>query len=190
MKIPSDLKWQATDITIGKGGQATVIQVFDKNDDNHKPYALKALARGKPKKAYKRFIKEIEAIKNIDHPYIIKIIDHSDIDADFQYYVMEYLPGAISLKKLLNSPQNPFYKDSLEMLFFKFREYININELPIIMGELARFAQGRQEEFDQINDIIQRTVRICRSEHLSYRFSYGVTRPAQRAMASDHAVAV
>ncbi len=41
---------------------------------------------------------------------MIKIIDHSHAGEDFNFYVMELLPGAIPLKKmLLDRTKNVFY---------------------------------------------------------------------------------
>jgi len=118
MKLPNDLRWEATGRTLGSGGQATVIQVFDKNDASKKTYALKGLSHNKPEKAYKRFAKEIDAIKQIDHPFIIKIIDYSDPKSDFQYYVMEEIPNSKCLNKLLQTNKNPFFGNAIKAITF------------------------------------------------------------------------
>ena len=88
MKIPDTLKWKATGKTIGQGGQGVVQEVIDKENQDGTKYALKALSKGKPVEAYQRFYREIKAIKEINHPNIIKIIDHSNAGDDFNYYVM------------------------------------------------------------------------------------------------------
>jgi len=118
MRIPDNLKWKATSTTLGQGGQGTVVEVIEKNGIDETKYALKGLAKKKPQKAYQRFIKEIAAIKQINHPSIIKIIDHSELDVDFHYYVMELVPNAKSFKKLLNSEQNLYYCDPLRSIKF------------------------------------------------------------------------
>lgn len=118
MRIPDNLKWKATGKTLGQGGQGTVVEVIEKNGNDEPKYALKGLAKNRPQKAYQRFIKEISAIKQINHPSIIKIIDHSELDVDFHYYVMELVPNAVSFKKLLNSEQSPYYSDPLRSLKF------------------------------------------------------------------------
>ena len=51
MKLPSNLKWKHAGKTIGQGGQASVIEVFDETDVDKKAYALKALAKNKPEQA-------------------------------------------------------------------------------------------------------------------------------------------
>jgi serine/threonine protein kinase len=100
MKIPKDLKWQPTGETLGGGGQAQVYLVIDKSNQNPCKYALKALRRKGPGQAYDRFYREIDAVKRLDHSNIIKVIDHSDPNAEFHYYVMEYIEGAKSLSQL------------------------------------------------------------------------------------------
>ena len=116
MKIPETLKWKGTGVTLGEGGQGVVQQVVNKEDQIGKTFALKALSTGKPAKAYERFYREIASIKQLDHPYIIKVIDHSEPDDTFNYYVMEYIEGAKPLGKLLNTPDNFFYGNVIKSL--------------------------------------------------------------------------
>lgn len=116
MKIPDSLKWKATGKTLGRGGQAQVLEVTDKTSDSDHTYALKPLAKDKPRQAYQRFYREIEAIKRADHPHIIKIIDHSSEGDEFNFYVMELISGAESLKSLIESGNNPFFRDPAKSL--------------------------------------------------------------------------
>jgi serine/threonine protein kinase len=111
MKLPESLRWKAIGRELGRGGQAPVIAVADKTKVLEGTYALKGLAKGRSRKAYERFTREIEATKKLDHPRIIKIFDHSDPEDEFQFYVMEFIEGAKSLKQLLNTPHNPFHND-------------------------------------------------------------------------------
>ena len=125
MKIPDHLPWKATGKTLGEGGQGRVYEVIRKDDPNGQKFALKALSPGKPAKAYQRFFREIEAIQNrLAHPSIIKILDHSEEGDPFHYYVMELVPGAVPLKKLLGTQENPFFEDPISSLRF----FINIVE--------------------------------------------------------------
>jgi serine/threonine protein kinase len=48
MKIPETLKWKVTGKTLGQGGQGVVHEVINKEEQNGKKYALKALSKGKP----------------------------------------------------------------------------------------------------------------------------------------------
>src|SRR4030043_28214 len=77
MKIPDNLRWEATGKTLGKGGQATVFEVFDKTSGDDKKYALKSLVKGKPKSAYLRFAREIQVIKICEQ--IVPPVVHRDI---------------------------------------------------------------------------------------------------------------
>ena len=116
MKIPNSLKWKATGNTLGEGGQGKVQQIVDKDNPDGDTFALKTLSPGKPQKAYERFYREINSIKKLDHPYIIKIFDHSNQEDTFHYYVMEYIEGARPLKALLTSSDNPYFKDVIKSL--------------------------------------------------------------------------
>ncbi len=131
MNIPETLKWQETGKTLGQGGQATVVEVIDKTTEDRKTYALKALSEGKPQKVYERFIREIDAIKKLNHPSIIKIVDHSEPNANFHYYVMELIPDAMNLKKRLLLKKNPFYLNPLKALglFMQIAEMIKACEI-------------------------------------------------------------
>lgn len=110
MKLPPTLRWKHVD-NLGGGGQGVVVLVTDGNGEFDGKYALKGLSKGKPEKAYQRFAQEIEAIKKLDHPNIIKIFDHSEPADDFQFYVMEYIEGAQTLKKLMDTGRNPYHKN-------------------------------------------------------------------------------
>ena len=70
MRIPEILKWKATGKTLGQGGQGVVHEVINKEEQNGKKYALKALSKGKPLEAYQRFYREIKAIKELKNTAI------------------------------------------------------------------------------------------------------------------------
>lgn len=116
MKIPSYLRWKSTERTLGQGGQASVVEVTDSREEYPGTFALKGLSFGKPRKAYERFVREIEALRSIDHPGIIRIVDHSTADADFHFYVMQLHEGAKTLTKLLGTAENFYAGDSLASL--------------------------------------------------------------------------
>jgi serine/threonine protein kinase len=59
---------------VGAGGQSDVFRVRDTLDPNKTEYALKRL---KNAARYGRFLNEIEALRSIDHPNVIKILSHS-----------------------------------------------------------------------------------------------------------------
>jgi serine/threonine protein kinase len=116
MKLPVDFRWEDTGIILGQGGQASVIQVKEKGKSSGNLYALKALSLNKPRQAYERFAREVEAIKVVDSPCVIRVVDHSKLDDDFHYYVMEFVQGARSLKKLIGTPENFYYTEPLKAL--------------------------------------------------------------------------
>jgi serine/threonine protein kinase len=116
VKIPERLKWKPTGQSLGKGGQGSVFVVVDKTSESEDRYAMKVLTPGKPPKVYERFAREIGAMMILDHPSIPKIFDHSQAGDDFQFYVMEFIPGAQSLKSLLNTAKNPYHANVLVSL--------------------------------------------------------------------------
>lgn len=69
---------------LGEGGQAHVYHAT--RPDDEKQYALKRL---KNKKRLDRFKKEIDALKKLQHPGIIEIVDY-DIEAAKPYFVMPF----------------------------------------------------------------------------------------------------
>lgn len=119
MSIPENLPWKPTDDEpLGSGGQGTIHIVYhEENWLEETKYALKELHKSGDRQARQRFQDEIEAIKSIDHPSIIKVFDHSEADDDFQFYVMEFFEDAKSLAEIcLSSEPNPFHGDTLKCL--------------------------------------------------------------------------
>jgi serine/threonine protein kinase len=86
-------RWKIGDC-IGEGGQAHAFIVTDIKGDSSVQYVLKRL---KNLKRLDRFKREIEAVRNLNHPYILRLIDF-DIDAPKPYLVTEYCLGG-SLEK-------------------------------------------------------------------------------------------
>lgn len=74
-----------------------------------------------------------------------------------------------------NADDIPSYKEALDALFVKFRSLTGLDDLPIIMGELGRFAipPGKQSYFNQINDIIHSVA--LEDPHSYYISSEGLT---------------
>lgn len=120
MKIPSSIPWQATGKTLGSGGQANVLLVTSREKTNGEQFALKALRNVGSAQAKARFQREITAVKKLDSKWIAKIIDYSEPENEFQYYVMDYYEGAKSLGEIIFSSSNPYYSNPLKCLsFFK-----------------------------------------------------------------------
>jgi tRNA A-37 threonylcarbamoyl transferase component Bud32 len=78
--------------SLASGGQAEVYRVTDLHGEHQQPLVLK---RVRNPKRHDRFRAEVEAIKRLDHPQVIKLIDHSaltnnDLSEEKQYLVMPY----------------------------------------------------------------------------------------------------
>lgn len=116
MKVPEKLRWELTGNTLGEGGQAQVFLVKDKTGEFDGVWALKALKRDEPGQAYERFSREVSAIRKLQHPNIIRIVDSSTPDDKFQFYVMEHIEGAQTLEKVMKSEYNPFYGNPVKSL--------------------------------------------------------------------------
>lgn len=132
MKIPNDIRWQATGPTLGEGAQGQVHLVIDKTGEFAGRWALKALKKHHAALAYQRFCREVEAIKKLEHANIVRIVDHSTPDADFHFYVMEHLAEAQSLDKLIKSDDSPFRSNALASLglFQQICDALSVCEAP------------------------------------------------------------
>jgi len=141
MKIPENLRWKSTGKTLGEGGQGVVYEVVDKDKPDGPTWALKALAKDKPKRAYERFYREIAVVKELNHPKIIRVVDHSQMGAEFQYYVMEAPQGATPLKQLMEekSPYKEDPQNSLELFvqIVKVIEYCGGRQPPVVHRDLS-----------------------------------------------------
>jgi serine/threonine protein kinase len=116
MKIPKSAPWQPTGVTLGSGGQADVHLVTRRDQPDGPRFALKVLRNVQSSEARQRFRREIEAVKHLDHPAIVKVVDQSDPDDQFQFYVMEYYEGAKTLASIIFSGSNPFHGKPLRCL--------------------------------------------------------------------------
>ena len=106
MPIPKDIQWKPTGTTLGGGGQGDVHLVTRKSDPEGPKYALKVLRNAGSPQALERFQREIEVVKQLDHPAVVSIFDHSKPTEEFQFYVMEYYEGATTLERTIFSKDN------------------------------------------------------------------------------------
>jgi serine/threonine protein kinase len=88
-------RWEGVGNDLGEGGQAHVLRVKDSTGALPGEFALKRITN--PKRI-DRFRNEVDAIKMLVHPNIIKLIDHSALDAlpnetNKQYLVMPIAGG-------------------------------------------------------------------------------------------------
>jgi serine/threonine protein kinase len=112
-------QWEPTGRTLGEGGQARVIAVTDSQGEHDSTYALKILKSRKDpeEQAYRRFTREIEALKKIAHPSVVRVIDEGQHEGRL-FYVMDHVEGAKPLAKYLNPQINPFHSDPLRSIAF------------------------------------------------------------------------
>ncbi|WP_374030834.1 protein kinase [Bdellovibrio bacteriovorus] len=102
-------RWTVTIPFLGKGGQSVVHKVEDDTCQVPGEYVLKEIKRFARSH---RFQNEIEACSRLQHPNIIKMVDHSAIDESGRgcqrFLVMEFMPGGDL------SDRVQIYKDSLD----------------------------------------------------------------------------
>ena len=75
MSKPFGGRWRSHG-SLGGGGQGDVFRVTDSLASSHVEYALKRL---RDLRRLDRFRNEIAALKRLDHPNIVKLVDHSDL---------------------------------------------------------------------------------------------------------------
>ena len=109
MRIPQNHRWRSTGTTLGSGGQGEVQIVEPSDRPDGSEYALKILRNVGSSQARRRFRREIEVIKELASPLIVRVIDHSEEEEDFQFYVMGYHEGAKTLDSVILSESNPYH---------------------------------------------------------------------------------
>ncbi len=110
------LGWKFLGLNLGRGGQGDVELAVRANDPDGPKFAFKYLAERGGSKAHQRFREELKALTRLDHPGIIKIAEFAQNDDDFQYYVMEYVESAKSLKRRMEQNTNPFFCEPLKAI--------------------------------------------------------------------------
>ena len=90
--------------------------VTDRNQAEGPEYALKHLRNTGSSQARERFRREIEVVKQLNAPSIVRVFDHSKEDDEFQYYVMEYHKDAKTLASIIFSEDNPYHGDITKSL--------------------------------------------------------------------------
>ena len=114
-RFPDTCKWALVDgYPIGGGWQADIYRVYNR-DGGSEVYALKLLKHS-DQKARSRFHREINALKNLDHPRVMKVTDSSTDGEEFQFYVMPFLYGARPLTEVIKSDSNPFKGDAVRSI--------------------------------------------------------------------------
>jgi serine/threonine protein kinase len=104
-------RWEGIGNDLGEGSQAHVLRVRDCTGVLLGEFALKRISN--PKRAG-RFASEVEAIKRLDHRNIVKLVDHSALEANAeetekQYIVMPVAAGG-DLSKVVGRYQGDLDK--------------------------------------------------------------------------------
>ena len=84
-----DGKW-VVDELLGRGGMGTVLRGHSIDEPEHH-VAVKILHEQSPV-AVRRFSREVELLRQVDHPYVVRLIDAS-VDGRVRYLVMELVEG-------------------------------------------------------------------------------------------------
>ena len=117
MHIPENLDWVPIRPNLDSGGQGTIHLVHRKGDPHKTPRVLKLLKKPDSEKAYKRFQKEIDTVRNIHHPAIIEVVDFSDKDTEPPFLVTEYHKGAKTIEEFcLSSDPNSLHGNAIRCL--------------------------------------------------------------------------
>jgi Protein kinase domain len=97
---------------LGTGGMSEVYLAL--NPRTREKRAVKVLSRRATASSasYARFLREVEIIRALHHPRIVKILDSGSLD-DCYYYMMEYMPGG-SLARHLRRGKLPL-KEALAL---------------------------------------------------------------------------
>jgi serine/threonine protein kinase len=110
------LGWKFLGKNLGRGGQGDVELAVRTSDPDGQRYAFKFLGERGGTKAHERFRQELTALTKVNHASIVKVIEHAQADDGLQYYVMEYVDGAISLRQRISQDANPFHRDPLRAI--------------------------------------------------------------------------
>ena len=119
--IPTEIPWTATGNTIGAGRQSQVVEVKPSNTKiTSHAAAMKVLSNKGSGQAIQRFYREIRAIRDLDDPRIVKILDHSSQDNsdNFHFYVMPKYENAVLLDSVAWGDKGFFRARPKEALTF------------------------------------------------------------------------
>ena len=114
-------RWKLLDAPpLGQGGQSRVFRVVDIKGEFVGEFALK---RVENPKRHDRFRNEVEAIRRLSHPNIIKLIDHSALAESNSGEEKQFLVMPIAKDGDLSRPGRlSFYKDSIEAVLLVARQ--------------------------------------------------------------------
>ena len=105
-------RWKIVGSQLGRGGQSEVFSVIDTQGSLAGQWALKRVLN--PAR-HQRFLNEISAIKLLQHPNIITLVDHSALDDNVTNAEKKFLVMPIAQGGDLSDPQRlSLYRDTLD----------------------------------------------------------------------------
>jgi serine/threonine protein kinase len=110
------LGWKFLGKNLGRGGQGDVELAVRTSDLDGQRYAFKFLGERGGTRAHERFRQELTALTRVNHPAVVKVLEYAQTDDGLQYYIMEYVEGAISLRQRMTQNANPFHRDPLRAI--------------------------------------------------------------------------
>ncbi len=110
VNLPVEIGGYRIQRVLGAGGMATVYAALQKQP--RRTVALKVMKAGvamtRADDAYRRFKREIEILGKLRHPYIAQVYGagmHDDGGGAVPYFVMEYVPGAMTITEYIAAKQ-------------------------------------------------------------------------------------
>ena len=100
---------------IGSGGMGTVYKA--RHQRTNQMVALKVLPTelAREPRFLKRFAREIDVLKRLDHPNIARILDAGSTEENFHYYAMELVDG-LSLEQVLQREHRLSIDDAMNVI--------------------------------------------------------------------------
>jgi hypothetical protein len=77
---------------LGSGGMSEVFLGINPRSRQKRAFKIMKMRASMPASSYARFQREVEIIRGLAHPNIIRVMDNGMME-DFYYYSMEYMPG-------------------------------------------------------------------------------------------------
>lgn len=110
---------------LGKGGDSTVYQAVNITSNNEDKVALKILKLKKNAENFTRqFEREIHELKRLDHPNIVKLVDHGRVEGIF-YVATEFIKGRSLGDIIKDSPLTEETAVDLALQVAEVLEYMN-----------------------------------------------------------------
>lgn len=84
---------------LGSGGMSEVFLGLNPRTREKRAYKILGKRASMVASAYARFLREVDIMRTLSHPGIVKVLD-SGAEEDYYFYSMEYLPGGSLIRRL------------------------------------------------------------------------------------------